>query len=82
MIGSIRRDCLDRVIPINERHLSGVVKEFVAHYNRGRPHMSLGPGIPEPLQAEVPSGVDRHKCPMDTASTRRLFWAVCITNMA
>ena len=51
-------------IPINERHLNGVVTEFVTHYNRGRPHMSLGgPGIPEPLQVEVPASVDRHKLP-------------------
>ena len=46
LIGTIRRECLDFLIPLNERHLRGLLKEWVAHYNRGRPHSSLGPGIP------------------------------------
>ena len=48
LIGTIRRECLDFVIPLNERHLRRVLTEWVAHYNRGRPHASLGPGIPHP----------------------------------
>jgi hypothetical protein len=48
LVGSIRRECLDFLIPLNERHLQRILKEWVAHYNRGRPHSSLGPGIPEP----------------------------------
>jgi putative transposase len=48
LIGSIRRECLDFLIPLNERHLRRILKEWVAHYNRGRPHSSQGPGIPEP----------------------------------
>ncbi len=48
LIGTIRRECLDFVIPLNERHLRRVFREWVAHYNRGRPHTSLGPGIPDP----------------------------------
>jgi transposase InsO family protein len=63
LIGTIRRECLDFLIPINERHLARLVKEFVTHYNRDRPHSALGPGIPEPLQAKVPAGPHRHKLP-------------------
>src|SRR5258708_11926443 len=48
LVGSIRRECLDFLIPLNERHLRRILKEGVAHYNRGRPDSSLGPGIPEP----------------------------------
>ena len=48
LIGTIRRECLDFVIPLNERHVRSVLAEWVAHYNRGRPHASLGPGIPDP----------------------------------
>jgi putative transposase len=48
LVGSIRRECLDFLILLNERHLRGILKEWVAHYNKGRPHSSLGPGIPEP----------------------------------
>ena len=47
VIGTIRRECLDFLIPLNERHLRGLLKEWVTHYNRGRPHSSRGPGIPD-----------------------------------
>lgn len=47
LIGTIRRECLDFVIPLNERHLRCVLQQWVAHYNRGRPHASLGPSIPD-----------------------------------
>ncbi len=47
LIGTIRRECLDFLIPLNERHLRSLLKEWVSHYNRGRPHSSLGPGIPD-----------------------------------
>ena len=63
LVGTIRRECLDYLIPINDRHLRVILKEFVCHYNRGRPHSALGPGIPEPIQASVPAGVHRHKLP-------------------
>jgi transposase InsO family protein len=63
LIGTIRRECLDYLIPINDRHLRFIMKEFVVHYNRGRPHSALGPGIPEPIQASVPASVHRHKLP-------------------
>jgi putative transposase len=48
LIGTIRRECLDWLIPIHEKHLRWILREWVAHYNRGRPHASLGPGIPDP----------------------------------
>ena len=47
LIGTIRRECLDFMIPLNERHLRKTLRSWVAHYNKGRPHSSLGPGIPE-----------------------------------
>ena len=43
---TVRRECLDFLIPLNEGHLRSLLKEWVTHYNRGRPHASLGPGIP------------------------------------
>ena len=61
--GSLRRECLDFLIPLNERHLKMTVKEWGIHYNRGRPHSSLGPGIPEPNQESVPASDPRHKLP-------------------
>jgi putative transposase len=49
VIGTMRRECLDFVIPLNARHLSAILQEWVTHYNAGRPHISLGPGIPQSI---------------------------------
>ena len=48
VIGTLRRECLDGILPLSEPPLRRVLKEWVAHYNEGRPHMALGPGIPSP----------------------------------
>jgi len=57
VIGTIRRECLDFVIPLNERHLRAILQEWVTHYNRGRPHSRLGPGLPDsPSDGAVASG--------------------------
>ena len=40
--GSLRRECLDHIIILGERHLSTVLAEFVAYYNHDRPHRTLG----------------------------------------
>jgi putative transposase len=48
VIGTIRRECLDWVVPLSEAHLRSILKSWVQHYNRGRPHSMLGPGVPDP----------------------------------
>ena len=47
VIGTMRRECLDWLIPFNERHLRQFLREWISYYNRERPHTSLGPGFPE-----------------------------------
>jgi putative transposase len=64
LVGTFRRECLDFLIPINERHLRRILKEFTLHYNRGRPHSALGPGIPEPPQDSIPASGHRHELPV------------------
>jgi putative transposase len=65
VIGTLRRECLDFMIPLNERHLYGILKEWVHHYNESRPHQSLGPGIPHPSSAlPVSLQTSRHRLPM------------------
>jgi transposase InsO family protein len=49
VIGTIRRECLDWLVPMSELHLRSVLKIWVTHYNGARPHMELGPGVPDPL---------------------------------
>jgi transposase InsO family protein len=64
VIGTLRRECLDCIIPLNEKHLYGILKEWATHYNQDRPHMSLGPGIPKPIRTlPVPQQTHRHRLP-------------------
>jgi putative transposase len=55
-LGSVRRECLDHVLIFGERQLYRVVKEYVAYYNRARPHQGLGQRIPEGLRGEESAG--------------------------
>ena len=41
MIGSIRRECTDHILPLDERHLRRTLAEYVEYYNVDRPHQSL-----------------------------------------
>ena len=63
VIGTIRRECLDWMIPLSEAHLRAMLAEWVTHYNRGRPHSALGPGVPDPprLGRLLPKSKSRHR---------------------
>jgi putative transposase len=63
VIGTIRRECLDWLIPLSESHLRFILKSWIAHYNGGRPHMALGLGVPHPpVNAKVvPEPSSRHR---------------------
>jgi transposase InsO family protein len=64
LIGTARRECLDFMIPVSERHLRATLREWIRHYNRGRPHSSLGPGIPEGSASDDHArGSERHRLP-------------------
>ena len=47
LIGTLRRDCTNHIIPLSERHLRSVLLEYVAYYNATRPHQTLGQETPE-----------------------------------
>ena len=40
-VGSVRRECLDRILIVSRTHLEAVLREYVAYYNTHRPHRSL-----------------------------------------
>jgi putative transposase len=46
VIGTIRRECLDHVIVMNEAHLHRVVEDYLRYYHEDRPHQ--GPGRDSP----------------------------------
>ena len=47
VIGSIRRECLDHVIVLNERHLRAILLSYIDYYQRSRTHLALGKDTPE-----------------------------------
>jgi putative transposase len=64
LLGTLRRECLDCLIPFTEHHLQRLLNEWVQHYNAGRPHLALGPGIPQPPPGlPVPLYGHRHCIP-------------------
>jgi hypothetical protein len=72
LIGTIRRECLDFVIPLGEKDLRRILREWVLHYNQGRPNSSLGPGIPAREKTFfTPSNLSRHRLPQVTKVTAK-----------
>jgi len=54
VIGSIRRECLDHVVVLNERHLRRLLDDYFEHYHRWRCHRSLGMDCPVPRATQQP----------------------------
>jgi hypothetical protein len=63
VIGSIRRDCLDHVIVLNERHLHRILADYFDYYHTSRPHPSLDRNSPTPRAVEPPSQGEVHSIP-------------------
>jgi transposase InsO family protein len=55
VIGSLRRECLDHVVVVGERHLLGILSKYVDYYNRTRTHLSLAKDAPESRSLQPPS---------------------------
>jgi transposase InsO family protein len=55
LIGSIRRECLDHVIAVNETGLSRVLSGYLAYYHQSRTHLSLGKDSPYPRPIAPPT---------------------------
>ena len=61
VIGTLRRECLDWLVPLSESHLRALLRVWIQHYNRGRPHMTLGPDIPDPPLATIGKSASRDR---------------------
>jgi putative transposase len=55
LIGSIRRECLDHVVVLGERHLRRILRAYFAYYHRTRTHLSLEKDAPNGRRIEPPS---------------------------
>jgi transposase InsO family protein len=83
VIGTMRRECLDWLIPLTESHLRSILKLWIAHYNTGGAHIwrwvlvypirrSANSTIP--IQMRIIAALTR----MPSVPVR--FWVDCITN--
>jgi putative transposase len=63
VIGTLRREVLDRLLIVNERHLRQVLTEYLRYYNTTRPHRSLGQLTPAQAGSHPPDPVnlDEHR---------------------
>ena len=58
VIGTIRRELLDHVIVLNERHLRRRLRNYLGYYHASRTHLALGKDAPEPRPIEPPERGD------------------------
>jgi transposase InsO family protein len=47
LLGTLRREILDRVLILGERQLHSVLTEYQAHYNTARPHQGIAQRVPD-----------------------------------
>jgi transposase InsO family protein len=60
VIGTVRRECLDHLIVLDEQHLRTVLTEFVQYYNQKWPHRALGLQTPQ-LKVRPTTGIVRSR---------------------
>lgn len=54
-IGSLRRECLDHVIVLNEASLRSIVRSYFEYYERSRTHLALGKDAPKSRAIQLPA---------------------------
>jgi putative transposase len=55
-VGSVKSECLARMVPLGERHLRATVRAFVDHYHEERPHQGLGNERIAPTTTSIGTG--------------------------
>ncbi len=60
-VRTVRAECLDHLLIVNEAHLRQVLTGYVAHYNQARPHRGLGQQTSIPCARRDPRGPVRRR---------------------
>jgi putative transposase len=55
LIGSVRRDCLDHVVVLGERHLRKILKSYFEYYHHSRTHLGLAKDTPDSRAVQLPA---------------------------
>jgi putative transposase len=58
LVGTLRREILDRTLIIGETHLRAVLAEYQAHYNGARPHQGIAQRVPDTVDTPAPAVTD------------------------
>ena len=84
LIATTRRECLDFLIPLSEKHLRRLLCEWRDYYNQARPHSLLGPNVPVPvsdlpvdpasLTHSIPTGFRVVSCRFSARSITIIGW--------
>jgi putative transposase len=65
LVGTLRRELLDRVLIVGEAHLRAVLAEYQVHYNTARPHQGIAQHVPA-------DGPDAHHATVTDVGTRQI----------
>ncbi|MGH3254297.1 MAG: integrase core domain-containing protein [Streptosporangiaceae bacterium] len=65
LLGTLRREVLDRMLILGEQHLRAVLTEYQLHYNTARPHQGIGQQVPD-------AGRDNPLPPVTDLTTARI----------
>ena len=65
LVGTLRRELLDRVLILGEAHLRAVLTGYQAHYNTARPHQGIAQRVPD-------DGHDTHPATVTDVDTRQI----------
>jgi putative transposase len=58
LIGTLRRELLDRTLILSQAHLRDVLAEYQEHHNTARPHQGIGQRVPDPGPAPSVTAAD------------------------